>query len=387
MLKRTTHYQFQPYGSIFYEIPDEIRGASAYSSSVLHLENKTCDSVYKSEESIYLQCRSGIVMLAVSKDGINYDRFVIHRIVRIAPDVYFNVLSISDESDIELTYVRGDLSSHQLKEEITFDPMVTKLHVQEILTTYYQVRKGNYIFPGESHPYYELVYIDHGCLETKVEDTEYSLTKYDLMLYYPGQFHSHLTLPDQNCSYLTVIFKMTDDLPETLRDRIFHTRKDIYQVLCRFMKVVQSQDYLDQELAILYLKEVLILLHQFDHKEELDAGVNPMQQHYENTLLNEILIYINNNIYSAFTVEDLCTKFSISRSSLQNLFRTNLHISPKQYISNQKLNQAKLLIQEHNRTISEISDMLGFTSIHYFSRKFKTQYGMSPTDYSKSIHP
>ena len=153
------------------------------------------------------------------------------------------------------------------------------------------------------------------------------------------------------------------------------------------MKAVQTEDYLNQELAILYLKEVIILLHQFDHKEEVDAGINPMQQHYEHTLLNEILVYINNNICSAFTVEDLCIKFSVSRSSLQNLFRTNLHISPKQYISNLKLNHAKLLIQEHNRTISEISDMLGFTSIHYFSRKFKKQYGLSPTDYSKSIHP
>ena len=50
-----------------------------------------------------------------------------------------------------------------------------------------------------------------------------------------------------------------------------------------------------------------------------------------------------------------------------------------------KLNQAKIMIHEHNQTISEISDILGFTSIHYFSRKFKLQYGISPTDYAKSI--
>ena len=111
-----------------------------------------------------------------------------------------------------------------------------------------------------------------------------------------------------------------------------------------------------------------------------------MQEHYENTLLNEILVYIHNNMYSSFTVEDLCQKFSISRSSLQSLFRSNIHITPKQYISNVKLSQAKILIQEHKRTISEISDILGFTSIHYFSRKFKMQYGLSPTDYAKSIN-
>lgn len=387
MLKRTTHYEFQPYGSIFYELPAEVETTAGYSQSLIGLQNKSCQYVYTSSEPVYITCRSGIVLLAVSQDGKTFERFVIHRIVKINPGTLFNFISISDEAEVELFYPAAGLSTKKIENEISFDPMVTRLFVKEILTTYYQVRKGNYVFPGETHTYYELVYIDHGSLEMNVDGKDYSLNKYDLMLYYPGQFHSHLTREDQNCSYLTVIFKMEDDLPETLKNRVFHTRKDIYQVLCRFMKAIQSDSYLDQELSILYLKEVLILLHQFDHKEELEAGINPMQRHYENTLLNEILVYINNNIYSTFTVEDLCSKFSVSRSSLQNLFRTNLHISPKLYISNQKLNQAKLLIQEHNRTISEISDMLGFTSIHYFSRKFKSQYGMSPTDYSKSIQP
>jgi AraC-like DNA-binding protein/quercetin dioxygenase-like cupin family protein len=286
-----------------------------------------------------------------------------------------------------MTYTSSSLNLKPIPQTITFEPLVTQLHVDEILTTYYQVRKGNYVFPGEAHQYYELVYIDHGQMEMTVDGNDFTLKKYDLMLYYPGQFHSHHTEPDQTCSYLTVIFKMRDDLPESMINRVYHTRKDIYQVLCSFMKSVQTDDFLNQELSILYLKEIMILLHQFDHKEEVEASSNPMQEHYENSLLNEIIVYINNNLYSAFTVEDLCMKFSISRSSLQNLFRANLHISPKQYISNLKLSQAKQLIQEHTRTISEISDMLGFTSIHYFSRKFKLQYGVSPSDYSKSIFP
>ena len=387
MLKRTTHYQFQPYGGILYDLTEARLQHADYQQNVISLKNKSFNHVYASSEPCYISCKSGIVLMAVSKDGETFENFVIHRIVKTNPDTLFNFISISDDAEIEIFYKKSDLEIRPVGTEVSFDPMVTKLHIHEILTTYYQVRKENYVFPGETHSYYELVYIDHGSLEMNVDGNNYSLSKYDLMIYYPGQFHSHYTKADQTCSYLTVIFKMDDRLADSLRNRVFHTRKDIYQVLCSFMKAVQTEDYLNQELAILYLKEVIILLHQFDHKEEADAGINPMQQHYEHTLLNEILVYINNNICSAFTVEDLCTKFSVSRSSLQNLFRTNLHISPKQYISNLKLNYAKLLIQEHNRTISEISDMLGFTSIHYFSRKFKKQYGLSPTDYSKSIHP
>lgn len=387
MLKRTTNYLFQPFGDILYSMPLSVLEDPGYSQNVMELTSKTFDTAYVSDTPVYISCERGIVLLAVSDDGVNFERFVVHRHVKLQPHKYFNFATISETSCVLMTCRSNDISQKATRCPFEFQPTISRLHVNEILTTYFQVRKGNYVFPGEAHPYYELIYVDHGSLEMTVEGVPYSLSKYDLILYYPNQFHTQFTREDQNCSYLTIIFSMDDDIDESMKNRIFHTRKDIYHVLCKFMKTVQTEDYLNQELSILYLKEVLILLHQFDFKEEEEAGANPMQQHYENTLLNEILVYINNNIYNAFTVEDLCAKFSISRSSLQNLFRTNIHISPKQYISNLKLSQAKILIQEHKRTISEISDMLGFTSIHYFSRKFKTQYGLSPTDYSKSIQP
>lgn len=385
MLKRTTSYQFQPYGDIYYYYPEGFPDNTTLSKTVLTLENKSFDSVYVSDEPVFLNCTSGIILLAVSKNGDRFEDFVIHRKVKLQPGVRFNVISISENSGLDLFCDASATHFETLAKPYVFTPMISRVHVEEILSAFYQVRKGGYVFPGEKHPYYELVYIDNGQLETTVEGVDYTLKKYDMMIYYPEQFHTQSTLDDQTCSYLTIIFRMDDLISEEMKNRIYKTRKDIYQVLCRFMKAVQTEDYLNHELAILYLKEIIVLLHQFDHKEEEKAGLNPLQQHYESTLLNEILVFIKNNVYTAFTVEDLCTKFCISRSSLQNLFRNNLDISPKQYISLTKLNQAKILIQQHSRTITEISDMLGFASIHYFSRKFKAQFGMSPTDYSKSI--
>lgn len=385
MLKRTTSYQFQPYGDIYYYYPEGFPDNTTLSKTVLTLENKSFDSVYVSDEPVFLNCTSGIILLAVSKNGDRFEDFVIHRKVKLQPGVRFNVISISENSGLDLFCDASATHFETLAKPYVFTPMISRVHVEEILSAFYQVRKGGYVFPGEKHPYYELVYIDNGQLETTVEGVDYTLKKYDMMIYYPEQFHTQSTLDDQTCSYLTIIFRMDDLISEEMKNRIYKTRKDIYQVLCRFMKAVQTEDYLNHELAILYLKEIIVLLHQFDHKEEEEAGLNPLQQHYESTLLNEILVFIKNNVYTAFTVEDLCTKFCISRSSLQNLFRNNLDISPKQYISLTKLNQAKILIQQHSRTITEISDMLGFASIHYFSRKFKAQFGMSPTDYSKSI--
>ncbi|MDM8292932.1 AraC family transcriptional regulator [Faecalicoccus pleomorphus] len=385
MLKRTTNYLFQTFGSVFYDMKSAIQGESTVSNS-LYLSNKEFDSYYYSNAPVYIACEKGIILLVVSKDGVQYDEFVIHRVIRLQPGVYFNFVSISNDSKVQIAYAPSGLNQKKMKEPFIYQRMVSKINLKEILTCFYQVRKSNYVFPGESHDYYELTYIDHGKLDMTLDGKEYHLNKYDLIIYYPGQFHTQSTDEESTCSYLTIMFDMETKMDISLMNRVFKTRKDIYNVLSAFMKAIQSKDYLSEEMALAYLNEVLILLYQFDTKTDEESNVNPMQEHYENTLLNEILVFIHNNIFTAFTVEDLCQKFSISRSSLQSLFRTNIHTTPKHYISNLKLNQAKLLIQEHKYTISEISDMLGFTSIHYFSRKFKLQYGLSPTDYAKSIN-
>lgn len=386
MQKRTTNFTFQKYGDVYYSINRKSTNLQDYELNDFNISNQTFDSFYYSSDPVYINAKEGIIMLVVCKDGERYEEYVIHRIVRLKPNVYFNYVSISSQSVIQLYYSKAGINQIIMKKPYQYVPLVSKIYLKEILTCFYQVRKSNYMFPGESHDHYELTYIDHGTLDTTIDGQKFRLNKYDLILYYPGQFHTQSTDQENTCSYLTITFDLESTLGKNLKSRVFHTKKNVYQALTEFMKVTQNSGYMNDELSLLYLKQILIFLCQYDENEDDDStSTNPMQEHYESAMLNEILVYINNNVFKAFTVEDLCVKFSISRSSLQSLFKNNIYITPKQYISNVKLNQAKIMIHEHKHTISEISDILGFTSIHYFSRKFKLQYGMSPTEYAKSI--
>ena len=135
------------------------------------------------------------------------------------------------------------------------------------------------------------------------------------------------------------------------------------------------------------LNRIVYELMTSNNEEVVKVASTPMQQNFENELLNEILLYINENVFSDFNnVEELCQHFGLSRSSLQNLFNNNLNIAPKRYILNTKLNKSKELIRESKYTISEISNLLGFSSIHYFSRRFKQEYNISPTEYANKIY-
>lgn len=102
-------------------------------------------------------------------------------------------------------------------------------------------------------------------------------------------------------------------------------------------------------------------------------------------MLNQILSYISETITEPITVAEICQKFSLSRSSLQILFKENLEQTPKKYISELKLDKSCQLIRENKYTISEIALMLGFNSIQYFSKAFTQKYNIAPSEYAKQI--
>ncbi len=389
MFNKTTSYIFNKYGKIINELTK--KQFQKLSTTQYRLKDKQFATFYVYNEDVYIKVLSGIVMLVVSNDehGKDYEKFVIHRVVKVTAGVKFNFLTISSNAKIELS---TDSKAKKVsvptfgKHPIVYEPLVQNFMIKEIYSYYYQVRNRNYTFSGESHSYWELTFIDNGALSTTVDGEEYHLKEMDLMLYAPGQFHTQHNDSEQSCSYLTLLFDMDFQDDFLITNRVYHAHRDIHRALNDFIKVSNNDMMYDNELMLCYLKELIIRILQYDFLNASPVASSPMQQKFENELLNEIILYINDHIYEQLTIEEICIKFSISRSSLQTLFKNNLKVAPKQYISNLKLAKSKLLIKESVYTISEISAKLGFTSIHYFSRKFKQEFGITPSDYAKTIY-
>ena len=241
-------------------------------------------------------------------------------------------------------------------------------------------------FPGESDAHWEFTFVDNGKLSTTVEGQTFDMVSNQLMIYAPNQFHDQKTY-EEATSYLTVIvdLSISDADREIITNRVFDLDRDSKQVLETFLKTGSEITAVDYDKMMLAIEKIVINLLSQQTRPMQKAANTPMQQKFENELLNEILLYINENIYSPLNVEDLCDHFAISRSSLQSLFRNYVYTAPKEYISNLKLEKSKVLIKESKYTISEISSILGFSSIHYFSRRFKQRFGMNPTDYANKF--
>jgi len=88
---------------------------------------------------------------------------------------------------------------------------------------------------------------------------------------------------------------------------------------------------------------------------------------------------------SDFGIDTLSRELAMSRSSLFAKFKALTGMTPNDYILNNKLKRAAILLKNNPELqIAEIADRLGFNSAQYFSRCFKAQFNKSPQEYRKS---
>ena len=106
----------------------------------------------------------------------------------------------------------------------------------------------------------------------------------------------------------------------------------------------------------------------------------------ENDFLNKLENIILDKIKDeAFSLQDICTLIGMSRTSLYMKLKNLIDLSPQDFIIHTKLKFAKKLLIEGNSNIKEIAYASGFSNPKYFSTSFKKAFGISPSDYIKSI--
>ncbi len=112
-----------------------------------------------------------------------------------------------------------------------------------------------------------------------------------------------------------------------------------------------------------------------------ESGASYHQSMNPNTLVHDIVLYIDQNIRHIDLLSDLSSTFSYSYNYLSHLFTATMRRSLKDYVKEKKFTLACEWLTETNKTITEISDELSFATIHTFSRAFKNHFGISPAAY------
>ena len=133
-----------------------------------------------------------------------------------------------------------------------------------------------------------------------------------------------------------------------------------------------------------YFMEMMLLL---ERTYEVVGQSNPIgcAEKILNPHLKKAVVYIENNYHNAITLEDVMKAAALNRSSLTQLFKTELGMTPIEYVWHHRIVVAHKFLNFTNLPIKDVALRCGFKTVQHFSRKFEEAYGSNPTAFRTTI--
>ncbi|MGX7145348.1 helix-turn-helix domain-containing protein [Facklamia languida] len=358
---------------------------------LVSIKKAQSDALLCFNQPVRITEHKGLALLVVTHEPDQrdtYHSFILQDSITLKPHTYFNTLALSPDCQVYLEPTNNeDPQIIAIKDRIKVEMPPATLDVQTIYGLHHQVYSNGESLPRSPHAYYELLIVDHGEIEIEVNHhTRHRLGQHYAWVNYPGQKYRINFTQDGMATLISILFK-AQGLPDTISQRpmiLGHRQLQIIERIIRLsnQNIKQMPFFYDEMLTSLQLVMVQMVNTDASHQEGITSS---MRENYESETFQEIINFLEANVQDQHQVNDLVDHFNISRSSLQALFNKYTGQTPKAYINSLRLKRSKLMIHDSKYTLSEIASQLGYGSIQYFSRAFSKEFGISPSNYAKSI--
>lgn len=277
--------------------------------------------------------------------------------------------------------------------------------ISSIVTIHYFEYSSDFVFQGEAHDFWEFLCVDKGEVDVFADTKHYHLKRGDIIFHEPNEFHglsaNHKTAPN----LVVVSFHCSSPAMDFFRGRLLAIDDNERQLLSRIVREAQNSfpvslgDPYETRMQIqrdaplgfeqmirLWLSLLLLtMLRRYSTQPEVPVRKETVRHSLDDTAYQKILDCMNAHLTEQLTLAQLAKETLMGRSQLQKLIKARHNCGVIDLFLQLKINAARQMIRENRLNFTEISQVLGYSSIHYFSRQFKKLTGMTPSEYSSSV--
>ena len=338
--------------------------------------------LYQSTAQTWLNCESGLTVLSVSADNETFLDFYLDKPVWLHGGVWFTLTPLQGNSTVQLSAFSMPRFMHNLPAR---DFLVyAKIQMRSLYTFFYQELEQGHLFPGESHEAIELTYVDQGSIHSVVDGHDILLNQGEMALYGPGQWHMQYADIGVAPRIVTISFSASGIDCTPLLNRKFIPGQKANNLLRHLVREQEQLDEHSTDMIFCLLQQLLITLLR-EAQQPTPKAQLPHFANNENEIVRNAQQFISNHVREKLSVPIVAQSINVSASYLTALFHKHLQISPGEYIRRIKLQESKQMIREGDLNFTQISDILHYSTVHHFSRQFKEKFGITPTEYSKSV--
>ena len=238
---------------------------------------------------------------------------------------------------------------------------------------------------------YEITVVTEGKGKVYANGTGVEATRGDIFLSFPFDFHAIDSDSSQPLKYDFFAFTVEDArmIAELKRieerfmpaeSRIVRDEKIAYLVRNAISEFDKSDAYFDEILETVFVQIVIYLIRCFGNVDRYGMGSGATNAE---VLCYQIMNYIDTHVYELKDLSVLSSVTNYNYSYLSSLFCKVTGETLSEYFRNRRLETARFLIEENKKSITDISEMVNYSSIYTLSRAFKEKYGVSPSEYRK----
>jgi len=273
------------------------------------------------------------------------------------------------------------------------------IHADELVYILDIPRPKGFYFPGESHDFWEGVFVYKGKVAATADERVYQLEKGKLLLHKPMEFHRIWEVEDSDPRLVNISFRISGEVAKRLENTCFDLdsgqQEHLWEVINAFKRVKelgrmgiynqeQQVDWTEQtdwqgrmaenKAAVLLEAFLLELAEAGEHSQRVLS--------VDESRYARIVNMMKENCHRMLSVEELARLCEMSVSNMKRIFACFSDVGVAKFFMSLKMRRAMELL-DAGVTAKEVADMLDFEETSYFYTVFKRETGMTPTQYRR----
>lgn len=267
-----------------------------------------------------------------------------------------------------------------------------QIRISEFYSMFKYKYDKTYVFPGETHNFWECVYVISGSVCVSADERVYNLNRGEIIFHKPYELHKFYVTGEKDAELFIFSYSAQGELCGYFCDKVFYLSEKQQKIIEDLLLYMQSNA--EEEACAKIGREFMYLL-PFGKIPAYSQTVATQIYTLLFSLLNgseaisvstardsvifgEAVNYMHERIYENPSVTDFAKKVGISPAGIKRIFKKYSGLGVHKYFLKLKLNLATKMLED-GASVTETAEKLGFGSQGYFTKTFQRETGVLPS--------
>lgn len=250
------------------------------------------------------------------------------------------------------------------------------LRIDRIYSHFEKEYEPPYTFTGESHDFWECVYVMEGEICVSADESIYYMKEGEAICHAPLEFHKWHISGDSRVHLLILTFSLEGEAQKSLSHKVVSLNDNEKLLINLLIDHNRNSDRTSPDFLQILQNYIHILLLKFAK----DKSIHETATDFDSVIYKKAVCYMSDNISRKVSTEELSKHCNVGTTFLKSIFKKYSGLSIHKYFLRMQMRNASELL-DSGKSVTEVSEILGFCSQPYFSAAFKREFGYPPTEF------